>query len=208
MNLGKRIKELRKAQGWTQTDLSKRTSVSRGRIGQLETDPLAKVGGNSLVSLAKAFGYSTEQLLSADELGLLADLKLQPFTRKVPLIDWKSLKSIVDKTFVLESSNWIGCPYDLSEKSFVLEVQDELMTSIHGRSYPKGALIFVDAEREPKAGERVIAIDTVTLSAVFREYVISGSATYLKPLNERYPIEGLEQSTSIIGVVVGSYMPG
>jgi len=208
MNLGKRIKELRKAQGWTQTDLSKRTSVSRGRIGQLETDPLAKVGGNSLVSLAKAFGYSTEQLLSADELGLLADLKLQPFTRKVPLIDWKSLKSIVDKTFVLESSNWIGCPYDLSEKSFVLEVQDELMTSIHGRSYPKGALIFVDAEREPKAGERVIAIDTVTLSAVFREYVISGSATYLKPLNERYPIKSLQKSTSIIGVVAGSYMPG
>ena len=208
MNLGKRIKELRKAQGWTQTDLSKRTSVSRGRIGQLETDPLAKVGGNSLVSLAKAFGYSTEQLLSADELGLLADLKLQPVTRKVPLIDWKSLKSIVDKTFVLESSNWIGCPYDLSEKSFVLEVQDELMTSIHGRSYPKGALIFVDAEREPKAGERVIAIDTVTLSAVFREYVISGSATYLKPLNERYPIKSLQKSTSIIGVVAGSYMPG
>ena len=208
MNLGKRIKELRKAQGWTQTDLSKRTSVSRGRIGQLETDPLAKVGGNSLVSLAKAFGYSTEQLLSADELGLLVDLKLQPFTRKVPLIDWKSLKSIVDKTFVLESSNWIGCPYDLSEKSFVLEVQDELMTSIHGRSYPKGALIFVDAEREPKAGERVIAIDTVTLSAVFREYVISGSATYLKPLNERYPIKSLQKSTSIIGVVAGSYMPG
>ena len=208
MNLGKRVKELRKAQGWTQTDLAKRTSVSRGRIGQIETDPLAKVGGNSLVSLAKAFGYSTEQLLSADELGLLADLKLQPVTRKVPLIDWKSLKSIVDKTFVLESSNWIGCPYDLSEKSFVLEVQDELMTSIHGRSYPIGALIFVDAEREPKAGERVIAMDTVTLSAVFREYVISGSATYLKPLNERYPIKALQQSTSIIGVVAGSYMPG
>ena len=208
MNLGKRVKELRKAQRWTQADLAKRTSLSRGRIAQIETDPLAKVGGNSLVSLAKAFGYSTEQLLSADELGLLADLKLQPVTRKVPLIDWKSLKSIVDKTFVLESSNWIGCPYDLSEKSFVLEVQDELMTSIHGRSYPKGALIFVDAEREPKAGERVIAIDTVTLSAVFREYVISGSATYLKPLNERYPIKALQQSTSIIGVVAGSYMPG
>ena len=208
MDLGKRVKELRKAQGWTQTDLAKRTSVSRGRIGQIETDPLAKVGGNSLVSLAKAFGYSTEQLLSADELGLLADLKLQPVTRKVPLIDWKSLKSIVDKTFVLESSNWIGCPYDLSEKSFVLEVQDELMTSIHGRSYPIGALIFVDAEREPKAGDRVIAIDTVTLSAVFREYVISGSATYLTPLNERYPIKTLQQSTIIIGVVAGSYMPG
>jgi SOS-response transcriptional repressor LexA len=208
MDIGKRIKELRKAQRWTQAGLAKRTSLSRGRIAQLETDPLAKVGGNSLVSLAKAFGYSTEQLLSADELGLFAELKLQPVTRKVPLIGWKSLKSIVNNTFVLESSNWIGCPYDLSEKSFVLEVQDELMTSSHGRSYPTGALIFVDTEREPKVGERVIAIDTVTMSAVFREYVISGSAKYLKPLNDRYPIEDFQQSTSIIGVVAGSYMTG
>ena len=208
MDLGKRIKSLRKDQGWTQLDLSKRTNLSRGRIAQIETNPLAEVKGDSLVSLAQAFGYSTEQLLSDDELGLLAGLKLQPITKKVPLIGWESLESILNKTFSLESSNWIGCPYDLSDKSFVLEVQDELMTSIHGRSYPKGALIFVDAEREPKAGERVIAIDTVTLSAVFREYVISGSTTYLKPLNERYPIKDLQPSTSIIGVVVGSYMPG
>jgi len=208
MDLGKRIKELRKAEGWSQEKLSELTKLSRGRIAQIETDPQAQVKGDSLVSLAKAFGYSTEQLLSDDELGLLAGLKLQPITKKVPLIGWESLESILNKTFVLESSNWIGCPYDLSNKSFVLEVQDELMTSIHGRSYPKGALIFVDAEREPKAGERVIAIDTVTLSAVFREYVISGSTTYLKPLNERYPIKALQQSTSIIGVVVGSYMPG
>lgn len=57
MNLGKRIKSLRKEQGWTQKELSKRTSLSRGRLAQIETDPLAEVRGDSLVSLAKAFGY-------------------------------------------------------------------------------------------------------------------------------------------------------
>ena len=41
MNLGKRIKALRKDQGWTQSDLAKRTSLSRGRLAQIETDPLA-----------------------------------------------------------------------------------------------------------------------------------------------------------------------
>jgi transcriptional regulator with XRE-family HTH domain len=208
MNIGKRIKELRKSREWTQADLAKRSFISRGRIAQLESNPVAEVKGASLVSLANAFGCSIEQLLSTDELVLLADLKLQSVTKKVPLIGWESLKSIENKAFLLECSNWIGCPYDLSKNSFVLEVQDELMTSIHGRSYPIGALIFVDTEREPKAGERVIAIDTVTMSAVFREYVISGSAKYLKPLNDRYPIEDFQQSTSIIGVVTGSYMAG
>ena len=207
MDLGKKIKTLRKDWGWTQLDLSKRTSLSRGRIAQLESNPVAEVKGASLVSLANAFGYSPEQLLSKGELVLSADLKLQSVTKKVPLIGWESLTSIENKTFVLESRNWIGCPYDLSEKSFVLEVQDELMTSMHGRSYPKGALIFVDTERKPKANDRIIVINQVTLSAVFREYVISGSAKYLKPLNDRYPIEDFQQSTSIVGVVTGSYMP-
>jgi SOS-response transcriptional repressor LexA len=210
MDLGKRVKELRKAQGWSQENLSERTLLSRGRIAQLETDPTAEVKTESFISLARAFGLSCEQLMAPDLFtsSLLTELKFQPKANKVPMISWESLPIFVEGTLIIDGSEWIGCPYDLSEKSFVLEVQDELMTSIHGRSYPKGALIFVDAEREPKAGERVIAIDTVTLSAVFREYVISGSATYLKPLNERYPIKALQQSTSIIGVVVGSYMPG
>lgn len=210
MDLGKRVKKLRKAEGWSQEKLSELTKLSRGRIAQLETDPNAEVRNDSFISLARAFGLSCEQLMAPDLFtsSLLTELKFQPKVNKVPMISWESLPIFVEGTLTIDGSEWIGCPYDLSEKSFVLEVQDELMTSIHGRSYPKGALIFVDAEREPKAGERVIAIDTVTLTAVFREYVISGSATYLKPLNERYPIEGLEQSTSIIGVVVGSYMPG
>ena len=208
MDIGKRVKELRKDQGWTQLELSKRTSLSRGRIAQIETNPAAEVKGAALVSLAKAFGYSPEQLLSVYKLGLLADVKLQPVTKKVPLIGWESLESIVNNTFVLESSTWIGCPYDLSESSFVLEVRDELMSSNNGRSYPKGALIFVDVGHEPKSGDRIISIDTETLSGVFREYVVSGSVSYLKPLNERYPIQEFTESITIIGVVVGSYMTG
>ena len=210
MDLGKRVKKLRKAEGWSQEKLSELTKLSRGRIAQLETDPNAEVRNDSFISLARAFGLSCEQLMAPDLFtsSLLTELKFQPKANKVPMISWESLPIFVEGTLIIDGSEWIGCPYDLSEKSFVLEVQDELMTSIHGRSYPKGALIFVDAEREPKSGERVIAIDTVTLSAVFREYVISGSATYLKPLNERYPIKALQQSTRIIGVVVGSYMPG
>ena len=86
--------------------------------------------------------------------------------------------------------------------------QDELMTASHGRSYPRGALIFFDMDCEPKSGDRIISIDTETLSAVFREYVVSGSVSYLKPLNERYPIQEFTEPTTIIGVVVGSYIAG
>ena len=206
MDLGKRIKNLRKDQGWTQLDLSKATSLSRGRIAQIETNPLAEVKGESLVSLAKAFGYSTEQLLSADELGLLAGMRLQPVTKKVPVISWASLESVMNGKFMLESNQWVGCPHDISDNSFVLEVENDLMTSSTGRSYPRGAYIFIDQDRLAKSGDRVIAIDRNTMESVFRELVIDGGIKYLKPLNTAYPVQQCSESTHIIGVIVGSYM--
>jgi|TARA_B100000795_G_scaffold59975_1_gene40017 transcriptional regulator with XRE-family HTH domain len=207
MDLGKRVKDLRKDQGWTQLDLSKRTSLSRGRIAQIETNPVAEVKGESLVSLAKAFGYSTEQLLSEDELGLLAGLKLQPITKKAPVISWDSLESIMNGTFMLNDNNqWVGCPHDISDSSFALEVQNDVMTSNNGRTYPRGTLIFIDQTRKPKTGDRVVAIDRDTLESVFREYVVDGGIRYLKPLNTVYPIQKCTDNTHIIGVIVGSYL--
>lgn len=207
MDLGKRVKGLRKDHGWSQLELSKRTSISRGRIAQLETNPVAEVKGESLVSLARAFGCTTEQLLSENALGSsMAGLKLQPITRKAPVIAWESLPELLGGNNVIESTKWVGCPHDISENSFALEVQNDLMTSINGRSYPVGVLIFIDQDRNPKSGDRVIAIDRETSESVFREYVVDGGVKYLKPLNTAYPIQQCSQTTHIIGVVVGSYL--
>mgnify|MGYP000147263161 CR=1 FL=1 len=207
LDLGKRVKGLRKEQGWTQLDLSKKTNLSRGRIAQIETNPLAEVKGDTLVSLAKAFGYSTEQLLSDDKLGLLAGLKLQPITKKAPIISWASLAKLVEGTFRMDQSyQWVGCPHDISDNSFALEVQNDVMTRSNGRSYPMGALIFVDPSKKPKTGDRVIAIDKDTMESVFREYVVDGGVKYLKPLNTAYPIQQFNDNTHVIGVIVGSYI--
>ena len=206
LDLGKRVKGLRKDQGWTQLDLSKRTNLSRGRIAQIETNPLAEVKGDTLVSLAKAFGYSTEQLISDDELGLLKGLKLQPITKKLPVISWSSLPSIIKGSFEMgDNDQFVGCPYDIGDNSFALEVKNDVMTSPNGRSYNKGTLIFIDQTKTPKTGDRVIAINTFTDESVFREYVLDGGVKYLKPLNVAYPIQQFNEYTKIIGVIVGSY---
>ena len=117
--------------------VAKRTSMSRGRIGQLETNPLAEVKGANLVSLAAALGFSTEKLLSKEELLLVAGVKTKPLTRKIPILLWASLSSInKGEKLMLDSDRWIGCPDDIGENSFALEVENDLMTSNSGRSYP------------------------------------------------------------------------
>ena len=206
MDLGKKVKALRKGEGWSQLDLSKKTLLSRGRIAQLETNPVAEVKGDSLVSLAKAFGITTEQLMSNRDPEKLVGIKLQPITRKAPIMSWDSLPHILTGSFMLESSEWVGCPHDISDNSFALEVVNDLMTSANGRSYTQGALIFVDRERQAKSGDRVIAINRVTLQSVFREYVVDGGVGYLKALNTAYPIIEMTNDHTVIGVIVGSYI--
>ena len=206
MDLGKRVKALRKAKGWSQEEQASRTSMSRGRIGQLETNPLAEVKGANLVSLAAALGFSTEKLLSKEELLLVAGVKTKPLTRKIPILLWASLSSInKGEKLMLDSDRWIGCPDDIGENSFALEVENDLMTSNLGRSYPVGSFVFVDEDKPVKSGDRVIAVNLKTLDSVFREYVIEGSVSYLKPLNTQYQTKECDEHTEIIGVVVGSY---
>tara|TARA_R100001369_G_scaffold61661_1_gene88530 strand:- start:673 stop:1302 length:630 start_codon:yes stop_codon:yes gene_type:complete len=207
MDLGKRVKALRKSKGWSQEELASRTSMSRGRIGQLETNPLAEVKGANLVSLASALGFSTEKLLSKEELLAVAGVKTKPLTRKVPILSWAYLSSInKGESLMLESDRWIGCPSDIGENSFALAVENDLMTNSAGRSYPIGSFVFVDQDRPPKSGDRVIAVNRKTLDSVFREYVIEGSVSYLKPLNQQYSTKECDEHTEIIGVVVGSYL--
>lgn len=206
MDLGSRVKQLRKTQGWSQLELSKRTAISRGRIAQLETNPTAEVKGETLMSLARAFSCTTEELLSSGALGNMPGLKLQPIMRKAPILNWQDLPDILKGKLMLESESWVGCPHNISDRAFALEVQNDVMTSNTGRSYPTGTLIFVDQDRNPKTGDKVIAIDRETKESVFREYVIDGGIRYLKALNTAYPIQQCSQDTHIIGVIVGSYM--
>jgi transcriptional regulator with XRE-family HTH domain len=206
MDLGKKVRALRKGEGWSQLDLSKRTLLSRGRIAQLETNPVAEVKGDSLVSLAKAFGITTEQLMSNRDPEKLVGIKLQPITRKAPVMRWDSLPDILNGNLILESSRWVGCPHDMGDESFALEVENDVMTSASGRSYTQGSLIFVDREREAKSGDRVVVINQVTLQSVFREYVVDGGVGYLKALNTSYPIIEMTNNHTVIGVIVGSYI--
>jgi SOS-response transcriptional repressor LexA len=136
----------------------------------------------------------------------MSGLKLQPIMRKAPILNWQDLPDVLKGGLMLESNAWVGCPQNISDRAFALEVQNDVMTSNTGRSYPTGTLIFVDQDLNPKTGGRVIAIDRETRESVFREYVIDGGVRYLKPLNTAYPIQQCSESTHIIGVIVGSYL--
>lgn len=64
MALGKNIKALRRDRGWTLEDLSKRSGVKIGTLGQMEARDSSR--SDHAVQIAQAFGMSVEDLLTND----------------------------------------------------------------------------------------------------------------------------------------------
>lgn len=62
-----RIKELRQARGWTQTDLARRLGVTRNGVNSWEQG-LSMPSPASLVDLARLFSVSTDYLLGVERL--------------------------------------------------------------------------------------------------------------------------------------------
>ena len=82
------------------------------------------------------------------------------------------------------------------------------MTSPHGRSYPEGAVIYVDPHNGDKArrGQRVVAIPESSERPVFREIAEDETGTnYLRTLNPTHP--NLFGGYKVIGVVIAMFVP-
>ena len=89
---------------------------------------------------------------------------------------------------------------------FVVCLYPTLFSEVDIYNNPVGSFVFVDQDKPVKSGDRVIAVNLKTLDSVFREYVIEGSVSYLKPLNTQYSTKECDEHTLIIGVIVGSYI--
>lgn len=68
MALGERIKELRKARGWNQTDLAARAGLRQGTIANLETGARDNPTQETLDKLARAFDIPIAELLGVDPI--------------------------------------------------------------------------------------------------------------------------------------------
>lgn len=66
MDLGKRIRELRTARGWTATELGRRAGISRVTLSKLERGFQTDMRLSSAIAVAKALDVSVEQLVDTE----------------------------------------------------------------------------------------------------------------------------------------------
>lgn len=132
--------------------------------------------------------------------------KLEPSAHRIPLLSWEQVSEFIGATKISRVSikEYLQDFYTDKSRRYALRVKGDAMTAHLGnsKSFHEGDVIIVDPERNAQHGNYVIALLPQSKAATFKQYVIDGDITYLKPLNPQYPITPIDGSTHICGVVV------
>lgn len=223
--IDQRLIRLRKAAGFTQSQLAAAAKVSQGTIGNIESG--LRGYGESIVNIAAALGVSPEYLrcekvprpkppqgpskllwMKQGKHGNVEPVKGS--NGDVPLISWVQAGNwadAIDNFQPGDAEEWIPCVRKHSAGSYALRVRGDSMTAPHGnsRTYPEGCIIFVDPEkRSPTNGERIIAkLSGGSADVTFKVFKQEDGRTWLHPLNPSH--EPIRDEFKVLGTIIGKW---
>lgn len=140
---------------------------------------------------------------SPDEILSIISKKL-----KYPLInfaiagEWREKMESYNINDIKEVKEWPSTTKKVDKNSFWLRVKGNSMTAPSGLSIPEGMLILVDPSIKPSSNKLVIAKLENDSEATFKKYVEDAGKKFLISLNPSWPIIEIDDSCTIIGVVV------
>ena len=87
IDLGERIKAIRKAKGWSQRELAEKSGVSRARIEALENARIIEIGFKHLMRIMHALGVDLRITQLNRDRPTLDDLAAEEATHDAPRLD-------------------------------------------------------------------------------------------------------------------------
>lgn len=190
---------------WTQSKLAKELGVRQSTVSSWIANSRTKT--SSIPQISELLGVNARWLQTGVGPAVASpDQIKQPV---VPLISWVragAWDEANDQFNPGEADEWEPISKaGASRHAFALRVHGDSMTAPYPgeTSFPEGTVIVVDPERQPSAGDYVIAKDIATQRATFKQLVTDGARWYLKPLNPAYPlIEIDDPKQRVIGRVI------
>jgi SOS-response transcriptional repressor LexA len=173
VTIGKRIRDMRKARGWTQDELEQRSGISRNFISLVENNRKG-ISVASIERIAEALGISISQLLRDDD------------HRPIPVINIAACGGWKDFTD-LDYPVGVADRYELSSSRdpnafYVIASGDSMV----GGDIREGDLLLVEPNREVRNGDIVLARDPELGVTIKKFYQRNGRIT-LVALNDKYP---------------------
>ena len=185
----------RRRLGMTQKQFANALQVSRGAVQQWEMKEGTVPKRANQPRVAGLLGISVAELV----LGRLDPERAA--TSDVPLVlEMSEQSSLVVDNFNLNAHlPRVPVTVPVKRYTYALRVHGDSMIGKRGASFPHGSVLIVEPELEPRNGDYVIAVK-LGMKLTFRQLVRDGGDLYLKPLNNRFPLEALEKA-SVVGVV-------
>lgn len=199
--IGNRIKTFREAKGWSQAQLAAACGWdSQGRVSNYERG-VREPKAADLKKLAQALSVSQLELIS--EQSDSTSFKPDPSkTGLVKVISWVQAGlwgDVVDNYQPGDGEETISTTTPIAQHTYALRVKGDSMEPM----FPDGSFIIVEPELSWQNGDYVIVRQNSDSECTFKQIIIDGSKTLLKPVNNRYPILEMLDDALICGVVRG-----
>lgn len=134
-------------------------------------------------------------------------LGLVPLISSVQAGQWTEIN---DSFATGDAKQWLSCPTRHGPNTFCLKVEGQSMSNPNSKpSYEEGDIIFVDPDRSPTPGDRVVVRLEGQERATFKQYLEEDGRKLLKALNPDWKPKYIEINgdATICGVVIGKWVP-
>lgn len=205
--IGERIKALREAKGYSQSQLAKLCGwAAPSRLGNYELGT-RKISADDAVILAAALGVSPSEIMFGDKTEPVYTRYEYPLFTTVQAGQFAEVGTYTEQ----DAQSWLATTKKASKDAFWLEVTGHSMTAPQGvkPSFPEGMLILVDPTEEVKPGDFCIASVFGDTEVTFKRYTREDGQPWLEPLNPnpRYQSIPCNETCRIVGKVVQAMWP-
>lgn len=198
--MGKAMRQLRKANKMTQDDLAEKIGVATANISRYENGSQG-IEVDKLPVLAKALDVTIPEFFALATGEELDNIEQGPeLTSRVPLISWVqagNLEEVFSDIHNVEDIKWIDTTYKARKFTYALRVVGNSMEP----QFPEGCTIIVEPEEIPHNKSFIIAMLAESNRATFKQLIDDESGKFLKPLNKEYPMIPVDGNFSVCGVV-------
>ncbi|MGF6153993.1 LexA family protein [Pseudomonas fluorescens] len=206
MEIGRAIRDARKAKGMTLEELAHQVGTDSGNLSRLERG-IQGASQDLLIKILDALGLPLSSALAAGSMRSNVE-NAHVLPSSVPVISWVQAgqwTEVMSSFTAADAEDWVACPVAHGPRTFVLRVRGESMFNPHARrSFREGDLIYVDPDKQSESGSLVVVQLEDHPEATFKQLIIEGDRKYLKAINPAWPepILPINGNATICGVVI------
>ena len=193
MNIGLWVKDARQHAERTQQQVADYLGLSKSNISGIEHGR-HKISIERMVELGKWCNYPLPVNVTGGKL--IAATK----TRDVPLLEWHDAEawSTMPHEQLVAGIPMVQTSQQVSLLAFALQQKGDSMEP----RIPSGGTIIIDPKIEPVHGKIALVKRPEDQYPILRQIVEEGNTTYLRPLNERYPMSEMTKGSVYLGIAV------